>query len=465
MKNAVIAPWARINHQWQTEVLLVWDNEGTLTKVESEYYPAKGHIIPRLAGPVISGMPNIHSHAFQSAMAGLTEYRGQAQDSFWSWRELMYQFAAKLQPQHIAAIATWLYIQMLKAGYTSVCEFHYIHHQESGQAYTPTHLLAQSIMQAAEQSGIGITMLPVLYQYSHFGATPPQSNQHRFLNSPEQLLQILLELKQQYPANARRNYGVAPHSLRAVSPASLQQMINLMDEHFPNSPIHIHIAEQMAEVESCLAEHQQRPVEWLLNNMDVNERWCLVHATHLSPTEIQRTAASKAITGLCLTTEANLGDGIFPTKEYMAADGRIGIGSDSHISVDWRAELRLLEYSQRLSHRQRNVLCHPNEARVADYLFDASVTGGAQASGRAIDGLLVGQQADFLVLDTEDAILAEHSSTSWLSALVFNERAGSQPIRDVYVAGQAIIKAGHHAREAEAWHNYRQSLRYLLQTT
>lgn len=464
MKNAVIAPWARINQQWHQDVLLAWDEQGQLTHVESDYQATKDNAISRLAGPVISGMPNLHSHAFQSAMSGLTEYRGQAQDSFWSWRDLMYQFAAKLQPQHIEAIATWLYIQMLKAGYTSVCEFHYIHHQESGQVYAPTSLLAQSVMQAAEQSGIGITLLPVLYQYSNFGAQPPRADQSRFLNSPEQLLQILLEVQQHYPISARHNYGVAPHSLRAVSPASLQHMIRLMDEHFPNSPIHIHIAEQMAEVEACLAEHQQRPVELLFNKMDVNERWCLVHATHLTETETQNIAKSKAIAGLCLTTEANLGDGIFPAKAYMAANGRIGIGSDSHISVDWRAELRLLEYGQRLLHHQRNVLCDTNQSRVADYLFDASVTGGAQASARPVDGLVVGQQADFLVLDLEDPILAEHSSNSWLSALVFNERAGSQPIRDVYVAGQAVIQDGHHAKEAESWHNYRQSLRYLLQT-
>lgn len=464
MINAVIAPWARINQQWHKEVLLAWDEQGQLTTVESDYQATKNDDISRLAGPVISGMPNLHSHAFQSAMAGLTEYRGQAQDSFWSWRDLMYQFAAKLKPQHIEAIATWLYIQMLKAGYTSVCEFHYIHHQESGQLYAPISLLAQSVMQAAEQSGIGITLLPVLYQYSNFGAQPPRADQSRFLNSPEQLLQILLEVQQHYPISARRNYGVAPHSLRAVSPVSLQHMIRLMDEHFPNSPIHIHIAEQMAEVEACLAEHQQRPVEWLLSEMDVNERWCLVHATHLTETEMQNMAKSKAIAGLCLTTEANLGDGIFPARAYMAANGRIGIGSDSHISVDWRAELRLLEYSQRLLHRQRNVLCDTNQPKVADYLFDVSVTGGAQASARPVDGLVVGQQADFLVLDLEDPILAEHASSSWLSALVFNERAGSRPIRDVYVAGQAVIQDGQHAKEAESWHNYRQSLRYLLQT-
>lgn len=463
MSYSVIAPWARVQQAWQENVLLQWDQQGTLVKVESNYQPEPNSSIPRLSGPVIAGMPNLHSHAFQSAMSGLTEYRGQTQDSFWSWRDLMYRFASKLEPQHIEAIATWLYIQMLKSGYTSVCEFHYTHHQASGQAYSPISLLAQAVMQAASHSGIGITMLPVLYQYSGFGAQPPQAAQGRFLNEPEQLLRILLELQKQHPISAQRAYGVAPHSLRAVSPESLKQMVALMDQHFPNSPIHIHIAEQTAEVEACVALHQQRPVEWLLNHMEVNERWCLVHATHLTEAEVQRAAASCSVAGLCLTTEANLGDGIFPARDYLAAQGRIGVGSDSHIAVDWRAELRLLEYGQRLLHRQRNVLWQADQPQVADFLFDASVAGGAQATGRRVNGLAVGQQADFLVLNADDPILAEHSSDTWLSALVFSERAGSQPICDVYVAGQTVITDGHHAQEDQAWQNYRQTLRHLLQ--
>ena len=463
MSHRVIAPWARIDHVWHPHVLLGWDHNGTLTEVNLTPTAQDRTALPYLAGPVMPGMPNLHSHAFQSAMAGLTEYRGQAQDSFWSWRDLMYRFAAKLQPEHIAAIAHWLYIQMLKAGYTSVCEFHYVHHQSDGTPYACSSTLAHAVMQAAQQSGIGITLLPVLYQYSGFGAQAPRADQERFLNSPDQLLQILLELQKDFPANAQRAYGVAPHSLRAVSPESLQQMVQLMDAHFPNSPIHIHIAEQMAEVNACMAQHQQRPVEWLLNQFDVDQRWCLVHATHLNSSEIRRTAASGAVAGLCLTTEANLGDGLFPAQAYLAAHGRIGVGSDSHIAVDWRAELRLLEYGQRLIHQQRNVLCSEQQPSVADYLFDACVSGGAQASGRAINGLYVGQQADFLVLNTDDVILAEHTPETWLSTLVFNERAGSLAIRDVYVAGCPVIKQGRHAHEDEAWHNYRNSLNHLLQ--
>lgn len=463
MSHRVIAPWARINHQWHPHVLLAWDHNGTLTEVNLNPDTPTRTTLPHLAGPVIAGMPNLHSHAFQSAMAGLTEYRGQAQDSFWSWRDLMYRFAAQLQPEHIAAIAKWLYIQMLKAGYTSVCEFHYVHHQSDGTPYASSSALAHAVVQAAQQSGIGITMLPVLYQYSGFGGQAPRADQGRFLNSPDQLLQILLELQKDFPANAHRAYGVAPHSLRAVSPESLQQMVQLMDAHFPHSPIHIHIAEQMAEVDACMAQHQQRPVEWLLNQFDVDQRWCLVHATHLNSSEIRRTAASGAVVGLCLTTEANLGDGMFPAQAYLAAHGRIGVGSDSHIAVDWRAELRLLEYGQRLIHQQRNVLCSEQQPSVADYLFDACVSGGARAAGRAIHGLHVGQQADFLVLNTDDVILAEHTPETWLAALIFNERAGSLAIRDVYVAGRPVIKQGRHAHEDEAWHNYRNSLSHLLQ--
>lgn len=465
MTHSVLAPWARIEGQWQKNVLLSWDEHGRLTDIHANYQSVPGSSLHQLPGAVLPGMPNLHSHAFQSAMSGLAEYRGQAQDSFWSWRDLMYRFALKLRPEHIQAIAHWLYIQMLKAGYTSVCEFHYVHHQPDGQAYTPQHTLAAAVVQASQDAGIGLSFLPVLYQYSDFGAQPPRQDQARFLNQPEALLELLLTLRQQYPEQAHRRYGVAPHSLRAVSPDSLRTMLTLMDEHFPHSPIHIHIAEQVAEVQASLNHHGQRPVQWLLDNASVDRRWCLVHATHMDEQETVQAAASGAVAGLCLSTEANLGDGFFPAPHYLKAGGAIGVGSDSHIAVDWRTELRLLEYGQRLLHRQRNVLCHPAQAHVADYLFDASIKGGAQASARPVHGLQIGQQADFMVLDLHDPILAGHKPETWLSALVFTERAGSQPIRDVYVAGQAVIQEGRHAQEDQAWQRYQHTLHELLQTT
>lgn len=465
MKHSALAPWARVSGQWQKNVLLSWDESGLITDIQANYLSVPGSTIRELSGAVLPGMPNLHSHAFQSAMSGLAEYRGQAQDSFWSWRDLMYRFALKLRPEHIQAIAHWLYIQMLKAGYTSVCEFHYVHHQPDGQAYTPNTTLAAAVMQASQDAGIGMSFLPVLYQYSDFGAQAPRQDQARFLNRPEALLELLLSLRKQYPEQAQRRYGVAPHSLRAVAPESLHTMLGLMDQHFPDSPIHIHIAEQTAEVQASLKHHGQRPVQWLLDNAPVDDRWCLVHATHMDAKETLGAAASNAVAGLCLSTEANLGDGFFPAPDYLAAGGAIGIGSDSHIAVDWRTELRLLEYGQRLLHRQRNVLCTAEQVHVADYLFDASIQGGAQASARPIEGLQIGQQADFIVLDLQDPILAGHKPETWLSALVFSERAGSQPIHEVYVAGQAVIQEGRHTQEEQAWQRYQHTLHELLQTT
>lgn len=464
MAGALWAPAARVGSRWHTDVLLQWDNEGVLTRVSPNTSAASLRGITglqRAHGPVLPGMPNLHSHAFQAAMAGLTEYRAQQADSFWSWRDLMYRFAARLTPEAMEAIAHCLYIDMLKAGYTSVCEFHYLHHQPDGQPYPYREKLAAKVLQAAEQAGIGMTMLPVLYQYSNFGAAPPRDDQARFLNRPDELLALLAALQQEHPQNGQRRYGVAPHSLRAVSRASLMALLQGLDGMFPEAPIHIHIAEQTAEVDACLDIEGARPVQWLLDHFDVNIHWCLVHATHIDKDERQRLARSNAVVGLCLTTEANLGDGIFPAASYLADGGRFGIGSDSHISLDWRAELRLMEYGQRLLHRQRNVLASSQQPHVADHLFDAAVQGGAQASGRAVGGLHAGNQADFMVLDANHVSLAEAPPEHWLSGVVFNER-GNTPVRDVYVGGRQRVANGHHPDEGVVYARYRRALSTLL---
>lgn len=462
--GALFAPKARLQQQWHDRVLLQWDASGTLTRVSRNVDAQQLAQIPHLQrahGPVMPGMPNLHSHAFQSAMAGLTEYRANAADSFWSWRDLMYRFAARISPADMAAIAHHLYIEMLKAGYTAVCEFHYIHHQPDGAPHPQTAELAMRAVDAAEQAGIGMTMLPVLYQYSNFGATAARDDQRRFLNTPEQLLGLLGQLRQARPETSRRRYGVAPHSLRAVSGDSLRALLGGLEHDLPGAPIHIHIAEQTAEVDACLATHGARPVQWLLDHFDVNQCWCLVHATHINADESRRLAASSAVAGLCLTTEANLGDGIFPAIDYLAAGGRYGVGSDSHISVNWRSELRLLEYGQRLLHRERNILACGTQPIVADRLFDAATQGGAQASGRAIGALDVGCQADFLVLDPDHPHLAEHDPASWLSGMVFSE-SGTNPIRDVYVGGQQRISNRRHPDEAGVFARYRKTLTQLL---
>ena len=460
-KQSLFAEHAYLPGGWRRDVLLEWDVDGNLTTVEPDTRDVPASVA-RAAGPVMPGMPNLHSHAFQRAMAGLTEYRASsatgATDNFWSWRDLMYRFAARISPEGLASVAQWLYIEMLKAGYTSVCEFHYVHHTPDGGRYGNPAELAQRVVDAASASGIGMTMLPVLYQYSGFGARAPRDDQRRFINTPGSLLELLGALRAARPENAALRYGVAPHSLRAVSEQSLRELLGGLDG---SAPVHIHIAEQTAEVDACVETEGARPVQWLLDRFDVDSRWCLVHATHVDANETLALAKSGAVAGLCLTTEANLGDGLFPAQEYLDAKGRIGVGSDSHIGVDWRAELRLLEYGQRLTRRQRNVLASAQTPYVADRLFDAALEGGAQATGRATGALQVGHRADWLVLDPNHASIAEHAPSAWLSGVVFCEH-GETPIRDVYAGGDKVVDNRRHRDEEGAYARYRVALADLL---
>ncbi|HEV3106657.1 MAG TPA: formimidoylglutamate deiminase [Trinickia sp.] len=455
-RHALFAEHAYLPDGWRRDVLLQWDNDGVLTAVTPDTAPPSD--AARASGPVLPGMPNLHSHAFQRAMAGLAEYRGQASDNFWSWRDLMYRFAARMTPEGLAAIARWLYIEMLKAGYTSVCEFHYVHHAADGRPYANAAELAERVVDAAASAGIGMTMLPVLYQYSGFGERAPRADQRRFINTPDELLALVATLRHARPEHAALAYGVAPHSLRAVSEASLRALIDGLDR---SAPVHIHIAEQTGEVDDCLATTGMRPVAWLLEHFDVDARWCLVHATHVDDAEAAALAKSGAVAGLCLTTEANLGDGIFPARAYLDAQGRIGIGSDSHIAVDWRSELRLLEYGQRLARRERNVLASGERPQVAERLFDAALAGGAQATGRTTGALRAGNRADWLVLDAQHPSLDGRTSASWLAGVVFCEH-GASPIRDVYTGGKRVVHGGVHAQESEAYEAYRAAVAQLL---
>ncbi|SEI38324.1 formimidoylglutamate deiminase [Paraburkholderia diazotrophica] len=461
--QSLFADHAFLPEGWRRNVLLQWNAHGALLSVTPDAQASAG--VARASGPVLPGMPNLHSHAFQRAMAGLTEYRAAsgtgATDNFWSWRDLMYRFAARITPEGLASIAQWLYIEMLKAGYTSVCEFHYVHHMQDGSRYANAAELAQRVVDAAGASGIGITMLPVLYQYAGFGAQPPRDDQRRFINTPESLLTLLDTLRSARPEHGALRYGVAPHSLRAVSNDTLRALLDGLDAMSPGAPVHIHIAEQTAEVDACIETEGARPVQWLLDRFDVDARWCLVHATHIDADETTALAKSGAVAGLCLTTEANLGDGIFPTHDYLEQRGRIGVGSDSHIGVDWRAELRLLEYGQRLSRRQRNVLASADMPRVADRLFAASLEGGALATGRAVGALRTGARADFIVLDANHASIAEHGSDAWLSGVVFCEH-GETPIRDVYAGGLKVVDGRKHRDEERAYAQYRAALAELL---
>ncbi|SDD71360.1 formimidoylglutamate deiminase [Paraburkholderia lycopersici] len=460
LTNALFAEHAWLPGGWRRGVLLEWDAAGTLRGVTAGLPEAPAGVACA-AGPLVPGMPNLHSHAFQRAMAGLTEYRANPSDSFWSWRDLMYRFAARVTPDDLGAIASWLYVEMLKAGYTSVCEFHYVHHAQDGRRYARPAEMALRVVDAAAETGIGLTMLPVLYQYSGFGGQRPRDDQRRFVNTPEQLLAIVESLRRVRAEHDSLRYGVAPHSLRAVSQASLRTLVEGLDAMLPGAPVHIHVAEQTAEVEACLAAEGARPVQWLLDRFDVNARWCLVHATHVDRAETLALAKRGAVAGLCLTTEANLGDGIFPACDYLEAQGAFGVGSDSHIGVDWRAELRLLEYGQRLVRRERNVLASAQTAQVADRLFGAALAGGARASGRAVGALEEGARADWLVLDPQHPNLAQQAPQTWLSAVVFCEH-GETPVRDVYVGGEQVVSQRRHRDEARLYAGYRRALNHLV---
>ena len=447
---------------WAKNVALAWDAAGRLVRVDSNAAPEAGVAVAR--GPVIPGMPNLHSHAFQRAIAGLTEHRGQsadgAQDSFWSWRTLMYRFASRLGPDELEAIALGLYIEMIEAGYTSVCEFHYVHHDADGRPYADDATLALALMRAAQRAGIGLTLLPVLYQTSGFGGLPPNEAQRRFIRSTDSMLRLLERLKPLCDAQGAR-LGLAPHSLRAVPPKGLTEALAGLDAIDASAPIHIHIAEQTKEVDDCVAWSGQRPVAWLLDHAPVDARWCLVHATHMDADEYRRAAASGAVAGLCPTTEANLGDGIFDLPAWRAAGGVWGVGSDSHVCVNAAEELLMLEYSQRLGTRQRNVAADAAEPQVATAMTFAAVQGGARAAGRAIGGLALGQQADFVGLDASHIALAGLPAPDMLSSHVFASHRTSA-IDAVWVAGTLQARAGRHELHDSAAAGFVAARRQLL---
>ncbi|MDB5895729.1 MAG: formimidoylglutamate deiminase [Rhodoferax sp.] len=449
MNQQLFAPHALLPTGWASDVLLTWNATGLLTGVQPGSAP--DDTIPRAAGPLIPGLPNLHSHAFQRAFAGLTEYRAGAagvQDSFWSWRTLMYRFASKLGPEEVEAIATWLYVEMLEAGYTAVCEFHYVHHDTDGQPYADDAELALALLRAADTAGIGMTLLLVLYQTSGFGGLPPNDGQRRFIRSTESMLRLLQRLKPACEAQGAR-LGLAPHSLRAVPPDSLRDALAGLYGMDPSAPVHIHIAEQTAEVDACLAWSGQRPVDWLLDHAAVDRRWCLVHATHLSEAEYARAAATGAVAGLCPSTEANLGDGLFDLPRWQAAGGAWGLGSDSHATVNAAEEMMLLEYGQRLQRRERNVLASTAQPHVATAMTLAAVAGGAQASGLPLGGLATGQRADFLQLDASHVALAGMPAADMLSAHVFASHRGSA-IASVWAGGVERVAAGRHPLHDQA---------------
>ncbi|GGF03775.1 formimidoylglutamate deiminase [Aliidongia dinghuensis] len=459
--TALFAEAALLPDGWRDNVLLEIDPAGNLVTVKADVDAASpaAAAAERLDGPALPGMPNLHSHAFQRAMAGLAEAAERDPGSFWSWRPVMYRFAGALGPDDLEAIAAQLQIEMLKAGYTAVCEFHYLHNAPDGSPYADPASLPHAVLAAARRTGIGLTMLPVLYQTGGFGGLPPNEGQRRFVLSVDRFLALVAGLAGEAAGDGQLRIGVAPHSLRAVPPKALGEMLAGLGAVDPTAPIHIHAAEQVREVEDCLGWCGSRPVEWLLDHTPIDQRWCLVHATHMTAREMHRLAASGAVVGLCPTTEANLGDGLFPLEAFQAAGGTWGIGSDSNVSVNPVEELRWLEYGRRLSTLRRTVAALPGESTGA-ILWSRALEGGAAASGRRIGALAPGYRADLVVLDGNHPLIYGRDGNRLLDALVF---AGSAPlVRHVLVGGQWRVRDGRHEQEAGVAAAYRRVLDRLL---
>lgn len=382
-----------------------------------------------LASGVVPGLPNLHSHAFQRAMAGLTERRGSETDSFWTWREQMYRFVERLTPDDLEAIAAQAYMEMLEAGFTWVAEFHYLHHQPDGRPYDNVAEMSQRIVAAAAETGIGLTLLPVFYRQSGFGGKPPSPAQARFLNDRSSYAR-LMETK--VPGG---RIGIAPHSLRAVTLDDLKWAA----ETWAGRPAHIHVSEQIREVEDCLAAHGRRPIDLLMDTVAIDEHWCLVHATHADGGERARIAHVKAVVGLCPITEANLGDGLFEVPDFLASGGRFGVGSDSNVRLSAADELRTLEYGQRLIRRQRNVLGAASQS-TGRYLFEAAVAGGAQAVGADDDSIVTLDNR----LHRGDAVLDHWLFAADNSAIVSVERGGVRLVENGRHRQRTRIEARYH---------------------
>jgi len=396
----------------------------------------------------IAGMPNLHSHAFQRAMAGLTERQSNPSDSFWTWRELMYRFASRITPEQLHAIAAQLYVEMLEAGYTSVCEFHYLHHQPNGLPYENAAAMSQAIIQAAQDTGIRLTLLPVLYMTGGFDGRALNDQQKRFSHSVENFLGLIAKLQTQ--ENDKLKIGIALHSLRAVPEMAIREVLAGVSGKFP---VHIHISEQMAEVNDCIATRNARPVQWLMDNVEVNQDWTLVHATHLDDAELALMAKSKATVAICSTTEANLGDGFFRLRDFIGKDGAFGIGSDSNTSISPVEELRWLEYGQRLLHRQRNIAVTADQTSVGEFLWRKAVRDGRVSTQQDCS-------EDYLILDKNAVAFAGVNDTTLFDRLIF---CGNRAlISDVYVAGKQVVADGRHADRESIATNYAKALNELL---
>ena len=429
MSEAFLYRSALVGQQWQNNVKISVSDDGLIESIESNL----DYEVPEIVA--VPGMVNVHSHAFQRGFAGLSEHRTATNDSFWTWRKLMYDFVGRLTPDEVYLIASQLYREMLSAGYTWVGEFHYLHNEVGGKTYSNIAEMSDAIHRAAQDSGIGLCHLPVLYQRGGFNNQPITTGQDRFVLSNDQFCELVEQCRSQWSDQPNTKSGIALHSLRAVSVDAAMTVLKHIKGIDSAAPIHIHVAEQTAEIDACLETHGRRSVEFLFDNFPVDENWCLIHATHLNDGELQQIADSKAIVGLCPTTEANLGDGVFRAQEFLDADGRISIGSDSHCSVDLREELRILEYAQRLTTRRRAIL-GSDELSVGRNLYCRAAKGGAAAIGINAGEIAVGKRADFTLIDPTHPTIDNVEGNRILDRLIFSNIGN--PIAGVVVGGRRL---------------------------
>lgn len=409
----------------------------------------EGRAVERLGGFGVPGLSNLHSHAFQRALAGRTEFvtSARAEDNLWTWRREMYRLVDRLTPEAYQAIAALVYLEMLRFGMTAVCEFHYVHHQPGGGRYDNPAEMSDRLIAAAAETGLGLTLLPVLYAHGGIGK-PVESTQRRFVHSVEDYLKLIDTLRGRRAANPDLHVGLALHSLRAVTPDEARAALAGMKAMDPEARLHIHVSETTHEVAEVRAGLGARPVQWLIDNVDLNDQWCLVHATHLDASEIAGAAKSGAVVGICPLTEATMGDGFFPLVEYHGAGGAWGIGTDSHYSTSTAEELRILECGKRLELRRRNVIARPadrREVHTGRVLFDTALAGGETASAQGGGALIVGQRADLVMLDPDSHVLLGHGPDTVLDTWILS--GTENPVRNVMVGGRWVIRDGRHTEE------------------
>ena len=464
--TTIRAEHALTSEGWQSDVSVIIDEGGRIISVttgqpqsgqpQSEQPSSEQSSSEQRVGLLLPAMPNLHSHAFQRAMAGMTETRGDdPQDSFWSWRKLMYRFLDRLTPDDVESIAAFGQMEMLESGYTSVGEFHYLHHQADGNPYDNCAEMCERLAAASQQSGIGLTLLPVLYEQGGCDGRALSGGQKRFGNSIDGYGKLFQKAGESITAlGGNANIGIAPHSLRAVSKASIIEAASLV----AGRPFHIHVAEQQAEVDELLSVYGARPVQWLLDNHAVDAGWCLIHATQMLAHETSALAQTGAVAGLCPITESNLGDGIFDGRHYQSEQGVWGVGTDSNVRISLGEELRTLEYSQRLRDQRRSVYA-TSEQSTGRVLYEAALQGGAQALQRQTGSISVGRQADLIALNLQSPNLAGVSNDGWLDAWIFT--SDDSLITDVWSCGTHIVSDGRHVHRQQLTDRYLSTMKIL----